>query len=116
MVLKEYMHDQAIDFQLVPPGTHRRNAAEWAIRTFKNHFIAALCSLDKNFPLHLWDRLLPQAVLTLSLLRGSRINPKLSTWAQIHSPYDYDSTPIAPSDIRVVVYKSLAQRGSWLSR
>jgi hypothetical protein len=63
---------------LPPPGIHRRNAAERAIRTFKNHFIAGLCGVDQYFPLHLWDRLLPQAILTLNLLRGSRINPKLS--------------------------------------
>jgi hypothetical protein len=112
MVLKEYMHNQAIDFQLVPPGTHRRNAAERAIDTFKNHFIAALCSLDKNFPLHLWDCLLPQAVLTLNLLRGLCINPKLSAWAQILGPYNYNSTPIALPGIRVVAYESPAQRGS----
>jgi hypothetical protein len=29
-----------MEYQLVPPHTHRRNAAERAIRTFKNHFIA----------------------------------------------------------------------------
>jgi hypothetical protein len=77
-LLKEYMHANDVDFQLVPPGIHRRNAAKRAIRTFKNHFIAGLCSVDKNFPMHLWDKLIPQAEITLNLLRGSRINPKLS--------------------------------------
>jgi hypothetical protein len=76
-MLKAFMQEQAIDFQLVPPGVHRRNAAERAIRTFKNHFIAGLCSVDKDFPLHLWDRLLPQAILSLNLLRGSA--PLIST-------------------------------------
>ena len=75
--LKTFLRDSDIDFQLVPPGLHRHNAAERAIRTFKNHFIAGLCSVDKIFPLHLWDKLLPQAELTVNLLRGSRINPKL---------------------------------------
>jgi hypothetical protein len=110
-VLKEYMREQDITFQLVPPGTHRCNAAERAIRTFKNQSIAALCSLDKNFPVHLWDRLIPQAVLTLNLLRGSRINPKLSAWAQINGPYDYNATPIASPDIHVVAYEPPSQRG-----
>ena len=73
--LKDFMHDEEIDFQLAPPGIHRRNAAERAIRTWKNHFIAGLCSTDPNFPLNLWDRLIPQANITLSLLRGSRLNP-----------------------------------------
>ena len=48
--LKEFMTAEGVDFQLVPPHVHRRNAAERAIRTFKNHFIAGLCSTDKAFP------------------------------------------------------------------
>jgi hypothetical protein len=66
-ILKDYMKEERIDYQLVPNGLHRRNAAERAIRTFKNHFIVGLCSVDPQFPLHLWDRLLPQAELTLNL-------------------------------------------------
>jgi hypothetical protein len=98
--LKEYMTDENVDYQLVPPGVHRRNAAERALRTFKNHFIAGLCSVDKDFPLHLWDRLLPQAIATLNMMRGSRLNPKLSAWAQIHGHFDYNRTPIAPRHSR----------------
>jgi hypothetical protein len=111
--LKEFMTAENVDFQLVPPLVHRRNAAERAIRTFKNHFIAGLCSTAKDFPLHLWDRLLPQALLTLNLLRGSRINPKLSAWAQVNGPYDYNRTPIAPPGIRVVVHNKPEARESW---
>ena len=70
-ILKDFMTNVNVNFQLIPPGMHCRNAAERAIRTFKNHFIAGLCSVDKDFPLHLWDHLLPQALLTLNLLCGS---------------------------------------------
>jgi hypothetical protein len=74
-LLKTYLHQQNITFQVVPPYSHRRNSAERAIRSFKDHLIAGLCSPDKSFPMHLWDRLLPQAVITLNMLRTSRINP-----------------------------------------
>jgi hypothetical protein len=99
----------------VPPGTHRRNAAERAIRTFKNHFIAGLCSVDKDFPLHLWDRLVDQAVITLNLalLRGSRLNPRLSAWAQFHGNFDFNPTPLAPPGIRVLAHKKPADRDTW---
>jgi hypothetical protein len=60
-LLKTYLHQQDITFQLVPPYIHRRNSAERAIRSFKDHLIAGLCSTDKSFPMHLWDILLPQA-------------------------------------------------------
>jgi hypothetical protein len=66
--LLQFMHAKQVDYQLVPPNMHQRNAAEQAIRTFINHFIATLCGTDPDFPLHLWDRLLPQALLTLNLL------------------------------------------------
>ena len=60
---------QRCTVQLAPPDTHRRNLAERAIQTFKGHFISILSGgVDKNFPMELWDRLVPQAVLTLNLL------------------------------------------------
>jgi hypothetical protein len=77
-LLKDYLYQQDIAFQLVPPYSHRHNSAERAIISFKDHLIAGLCSTDKSFPMHLWDRILPQAVITLNMLRTSRINPKLS--------------------------------------
>jgi hypothetical protein len=59
--LKTFFTVNDVAYQLVPPHCHRRNAAERAIRTFKEHFVAGLSSVDPEFPLHLWDILLPQA-------------------------------------------------------
>jgi hypothetical protein len=42
-LLKDYLYQQDIIFQLVPSYSHRRNSAEQAIRSFKDHLIAALC-------------------------------------------------------------------------
>jgi hypothetical protein len=111
--LKTFLRAEDINFQLVPPNVHRRNAAERAIRTFKNHFIAGLFSVDKSFPLHLWDKLLPQAELTLNLLRGLRINPKLSAHAQLHGNFDFNRTPIATPGIRVLVDMKATERTTW---
>jgi hypothetical protein len=69
--MKKTIKSNKMDFQLVPPHDHRRNLAEKAIQTFKDHFVAILCGADKSFPLHLWDRLLPQAEHTLNMLRPS---------------------------------------------
>jgi hypothetical protein len=55
--LKHFFTANDVEYQLVPPHCHRRNAAERAIPTFKEHFVAGLSSVDPNFPLHLWDRL-----------------------------------------------------------
>jgi hypothetical protein len=69
--------------------------------------------MDKEFPTHLWDCLLPQALLTLNLLRGSCINLKLSAYAQLHGSYDFNHTPIAPPSIRVLIHKKPANRTTW---
>jgi hypothetical protein len=47
--LRNYLTKQGITYQLAPPHIHRRNNAERAIQTFKNHFIAGLCSVDPTF-------------------------------------------------------------------
>ena len=59
---------------------HDRNAAELAISTFKDHFIAGICSTDPDLPMQNLERLLEQAEMALKLLLPSRLNPKLSAY------------------------------------
>ena len=49
--LKEAMNKYEIDLQLAPPHMHRRNSAERAIRTCKNHFIAGFSTTYPDFPI-----------------------------------------------------------------
>ena len=51
------------------------NAAARVISTWKDHLIAGLYTTDPSFPMHLWNRLLPQCDMTLNMMRTSRINP-----------------------------------------
>jgi hypothetical protein len=64
---RQYLTDEDINIQLVPPHLHRQNATERVIQAFKEHFLAGLCSVDTQFPMHLWCELLPHATLTLNL-------------------------------------------------
>ncbi len=66
---KAQIRKNNMTFQLVPPHNHQRNIAKNAIQTFKGHFISILCGTDKDFPLQLWCRLLPQAEHTLNMLQ-----------------------------------------------
>jgi hypothetical protein len=102
-----------MQYQLVPPHIHRRNAAERAIRTFKNHFIAGLCSTHPDFPLRLWDSLLPQAEITLNLLRASRTNPSISAYQALFGTFDHNRHPLRPPGTKVIVHEKPHQRGSW---
>ena len=111
--LKKFMHDKQINFQLVPPHLHRRNAAERAIGIWKEHFIATLSTTDPQFPMHLWCRLIDQATTTLNLLRPSRINPRLSAEAQLNGAFDYNATPFAPPGSRILVHEKVDKRRTW---
>ncbi len=68
---KAQIRKNNMTFQLVPPHDHRQNKAEKAIQTFKAHFISIMCGTDKDFPLHLWCPLFPQAEHTLNMLRSA---------------------------------------------
>jgi hypothetical protein len=112
-LFKEYLYQQDITFQLVPPYSHRRNSAERAIRSFKDHLIAGLCSTDRSFPIYLCDRILPQAVITLKMLRSSRINPKLSAATHIFGQYDFNRAPMAPLGTRIISHETPGRRRTW---
>ena len=91
------MRDNNIAYHIVPPHVHLMNAVEKAIGTFKDHFLAGLCSVHPNFPMHLWCRLVPLATTTLNLLRPSRINTRLSAEVLLNGSFDYKkNAPRAP--------------------
>jgi hypothetical protein len=100
-------------FQLVPPGMHRQNCAEQAIRTFKAHFMSILASVDPTFPPYLWDLLIPQAELTLNILQQSALNPQISVWEYFQGPFDFNTTPLSPVGCRVLIHAKPAPRRSW---
>ena len=111
--LKDFFTAEKVEYQIVPPHFHGHNSAKCAIQTFKNHFIAGLASTDPNFPLPNWCRLLPQAELTLNLLCPSRLNPKLSAYAQLEGAFDFNRTPLFPPGTRVIVHEKPTQRRTW---
>jgi hypothetical protein len=57
--IKQFLTKKECKLLLVEPHNHRVNAAEWAIQTFKDAFIAALATTNVDFPLQLWDKLAP---------------------------------------------------------
>jgi hypothetical protein len=111
--LKHFFTTNDVEFQLVPTHCHRRNAAERAIRAFKEHFVAGLSSVDPKFPLHLWDTLLPQAEITFNLLRTSIFHPQLSTSAHFHGLVDYNKKSFAAPGCKIISHEKPAKRRTW---
>ena len=110
VAMKDIIKDKyKTEMELVPPGCHRRNAAEVAIRNFKAHFLSVLAGTADDFPPSLWDRLLPQAEITVNLLRQSNATPNVSAYAHLTGPFDYNKMPLAPMGCAVQVHEKNRQ-------
>ena len=95
---------QGTNIQLVNPDDHRVNAAERAIQTWKNHYLVGFSSTDPNCPLQLWRQFIAQAQDTLNMLRRSRVNPKLSSYAVLEGQFNFNKTPLAAVDTKALVF------------
>ena len=112
--LEAFAISSDITVQYCPPHTHRSLKAERAIRTFKNHFIATLCTVAPEFPLTLWDELLPQVEICLNHLLPYSPNQSVSAYAGLHGgAFDFARHPIAPAGTRIVIHDKPAVRSSW---
>jgi hypothetical protein len=98
---KETIKCNKMTYQLVPPHNHHHNHTKKAIQTFKDHFVAILCRAGKEFPLNLWDLLLPQAENTLTMLCPSRMTPTVSAYTYLWGQHDYNSNPFVPLGCKV---------------
>ena len=101
-----------ITYECVPPYNKRANKAERAIQTFKRHFITILAGAHPSFPINFWNELIPQAELTLNMMRSYADQPTISAYHGIHrKPYDFASHPMAPCGTLVVIHNSI--RETW---
>jgi hypothetical protein len=100
-------------FQPVPLDMHCQNRAERAIRTFKDHFLAIIAIIDSAFPPYLWDLLLPQAELTLNLLRQATLNPRISAWEFFQCPFNFNKMPLGSVGCHVLIHAKPATWQSW---
>jgi hypothetical protein len=78
------------------------------LHTLKTHFIVGVCSTNRNFQINLWYKLLPQSLITLNLLRRSRINPQLSAQTHINGAFGYNCippTPLAQPGTKVFIHE-----------
>eukprot|EP00804_Cyclotella_cryptica_P001906 CCRYP_007349-RB/>CCRYP_007349-RB protein AED:0.31 eAED:0.31 QI:0/-1/0/1/-1/1/1/0/639 len=101
---KQAILDSGMTYQLVPPDDHRRNVAEKAIQTWKDHFVAVLSGTADKFPLHLWCQLIPHMERQLNLLRQSNANPRISAYAHLYGPHDYNASPFVPLGMEALVH------------
>jgi hypothetical protein len=56
---------------------------------------------------------LPQAEITLNLLRTSRLHPRLSAAAHFHGLVDYNKTASAPPGCKIIAHEKPGKRRTW---
>jgi hypothetical protein len=111
--IEQFLTENECRLQLVEPHNHRVSAAERSIQTFKDAFIVALATTDSNFPLQLWDNIIPQVQDMLNMMHASRVDPTRSAHEVLNGPYDWNRYPLAPLGCKAVVYEDRDTRGSW---
>ena len=113
--------EEKITSQLVPPGIKRSNKAEHAIQTFRNHFLAVLGTVHKDFPIDRWDLLLPHIETAVNLLHPAEDYQSKSAYEGIFGhKYDFLQHPMGPAGLLVSVFELPSVRDNvghtWRSR
>jgi hypothetical protein len=104
-MLEGFFIDNNITVEYVPPGDHRTNPAERAIRTGKNHLISSIATCHITFPPDLWHLLLPTLELTLNSMRWWTPDPTKSARTALPSismptPYTLSASSVWPMSRR----------------
>ena len=76
--------------QTSPPCEYINNYEVRGIQKRKDYFKVALASLDPKLSLQDRDMLMPQANITINLIRSFRVNPKLSAYAHIFRKFYFN--------------------------
>eukprot|EP00957_Ditylum_brightwellii_P188507 14350993-Ditylum_brightwellii.AAC.1 len=97
----------------MPPEMYQTNAAEKAIQTWKNHFLAGLASLPADLPIIYWCQLIPQANLMLNLLCLCQQNPALSAQEAMHGSFHFEATSMAPPGTKCYIHMKMHKHASW---
>ena len=92
---------------------HHINLANKGIQTFKGHFKSVLCGVEDLFPLNLCNNIIPQTEMQVNILHQANMTSKLSAYAYLNIPHDFNSMPMAPLGCAVQIHKNSNRRASW---
>jgi hypothetical protein len=93
--LKNFFTVNDIAYQFVPPYCHRHNAAERAIRTFKEHFVAGISSVDPPLPIALVGQTPATSGNNVKSPANLETASKALCRCTIHGLVDYNKTAFA---------------------
>ena len=56
--------------------------------------------------MHLWDLAMPQAERQLLLVRQTNANPKVSAYAYLYDPHNYNTKLLVPIDMDTLIHEN----------
>jgi hypothetical protein len=101
---------EQVKLQYTPPDMHHTNPAKRAVHTWKNHFMAGIAGLPPSFPLAHWCQLMTQSNAKLNMMHPCYLNPLLSAHKALEGTFLFDTTPMAPISMEVLVHQKPSQR------
>jgi hypothetical protein len=113
--LELFLRECNVDTQYVPPGIHRQNPAERAIRHTKNCIIAMCTTADERIPAEVMlEEVVIQAEIVINQLRPWLADPTLNAWTGFRGKaYDHLAHPMSVFGMRVVIHEKPDARRSW---
>ena len=113
--LETFLRGCHVETQFVPPGIHRQNPSERAIRHTKNCIIAMCVTADPDIPANiLFEEVVPQAEVVINQLRPWARNPTLNAWTGFRGrEYDHLAHPMSIFGMKVVIHEKPDARASW---
>lgn len=110
--LEQFIAEQNTNVQYTAPGRHCATT-EKAVKTYKSCFKSTTASLPPEFPISYWFRLLPHVDVCVNIVCQCRQNPKLPAWGAMGGDFHFESTPIAPPGISMLMYKRPQKRATF---
>ena len=113
--LEVFLRACDVKIQYVPPGIHRQNPSERAIRHTKNCIIAMCTTADPSIPAHiLFEEVVPQAEIVINQVRPWSPNPRINAWTGFRrAEYDHLAHPMSIFGMKVVIHEKPPVRGTW---
>jgi len=114
-MLLQFIANENIQIQLVPPHQHRANIAERIIRQAKNTIIAMVSALPTDFPTRSkFEKCITQAEIILNVTRPCSRIPSITAYEGMHgTKYDFLAHPLSVYGMKAVVFESPESRGTW---
>ena len=82
-------------------------------QSLQKQILSIIAVVSTDFPMYQWERLLPQAELTLNLIWKYNTTPTVLAYSSMFGPLDYNIMALSPMGCAVLIYENSNARASW---